>query len=1469
MRAFTAVLTLAILLLSTSVATASAVKTPPPGVPETLAVSFLPDGTTMVWYHVAYPIEALEETAQLVAKTKAEGATLTILVTPSTEIYPTQLVVYGQNLDVANASAIATAFGKSLDIPLKSNTLLDGYTTYTATIDSSKLARLIEELRPQTREGGFSPHVNMGFLKRFQWAQVFVEILKTGWGVSISFQVRAYNRNVSANGDAYSINIIESLGVSELKPSRGAFLNLLFIPPPSSKLVSYRVSPRELNASSITYSIESLYVQLHGDLYLREFVVEFKYQPISVDNLIKQLAGLMNSVEKIEELSRMQNGTSNLSLGKLAKTGKQPFGGVLGEKNSRDVVNITAALEPKAVGETEVHGGGWGLPQVFSLENMSRIDPPTILLVTPLASALMIFTVVCVRGGPRRASKGAAAVTLAIMLLTSTVTPLLTVRAVQAEQAGGGLESLLEVEQYIPEGAPQDLEISLLFPAFKYQQEISRTFIIFKNIVVLATPSLRAPYKPEGLDGMLAGIGIDKRFIELVGIVLSSVSEGNPLKMFKELTIKHKATSAFIPHEDVGANVYIVFQAKPSEFLKLILRIINIVFLIGYSLLPIPILNAVGAVIVSLTIGATIALSLIVPHLKIYVSASYPTSVENEGRVWLTAWGFRDGVNLAEKRVWLSEERYLVSLPITIMILTAATPWWNELEKLLDILVNIPLTASLHVSSDADSGWTLTSLLGVYSGNDRGLKVWVDFKDAVGIGGKFEKLLDWFKEKPDELVKETARPVDEISKKLSDIMNRLNDIRNKLDESQNRLNKFKEKSDLIKRVIEKIEIAKGEIESAKGNIDSAKRKVDGARENIKCNVDKIDEVKEDINSAKEDVASAIEHLNNAKNNIESAKQDLVNFLNSLPEPSEEEDELEELRNTIKYVLGMLDSIIVSLVKDEPKEDPGILNQIKQIKEGLNKFYDKFNADGVRKLCELKAPEQDTALKPISMTLTYIVLPATPLVTEAVYSKGQTMLKLRAYYGWNPMPQIAHATAVKVREAFEIVREMAYNKFPPTTSAIRELAVSLETSMEGVGIGDTLILKILEEGISSVLQTLKDELLLISKEISEQVRQFFENKLNNILNEFNQKSEFKELDNILKSLGSKINELSGLDESLSKVIEFVNKIINTFFQPLIDTIDHLMHVVLPSIINNIKAKLDIIRLPISDGRLKIGSLISIAAESFTSGLLSKDRGTVLEAVRKLNGVEREILGMLIKARDATTYLSSMIRIPILGREGKLQATIIGLGSSTVSDEDGYLGTIVIPHSQLRSVAGWYNEYPLVLHPAGLIAPIPADYSLVSPEIEELRDSLGAAPPSVLWVKVNEVGPVLKGGRIEIAILGDPTRPSAPHGTKILVYRHDGSVEKKNLGDLPFIGSSKPSSVGGGFAPYIPFPIGQQSLKGLDALEPGSLMVSYYVSVFEEPVEDPSARAVPRILVPADTATGTVLVIPYLPFPQPAS
>jgi hypothetical protein len=556
-----------------------------------------------------------------------------------------------------------------------------------------------------------------------------------------------------------------------------------------------------------------------------------------------------------------------------------------------------------------------------------------------------------------------------------------------------------------------------------------------------------------------------------------------------------------------------------------------------------------------------------------------------------------------------------------------------------------------------------------------------------------------------------------------------------------------------------------------------------------------------------------------------------------------------------------------------------------------------------------------------LRLAYVVLPATPLVTKAEHAKDQTNLTLRAYYGWNPMPQIVQATALKVRESFETIREISYNrldKFSSVTSAIQTLAAPLNKGIEGILGGvksenppkellgplqnfyekiEKELYDLITNSLDSFFDKLKDIIIEFSSEtlekMIESITGYFVNatkdwigkEWNWILDKLLDHFKLRVFDlskiiskMILSLIGNFIEidleeEINNMNKKIEGEIDKLKKITSDFIEKIKEKWDQIVTDFVEKRLDTIHKVLFDVKLRITkmsdSGGLNIGTTLLDVTNNFMSSL-SKGGGTAVEAVRKLNGVEREILGVFIKARDATTYLSSLIRIPILGREGKLQATIIGLGSSTVSDEDGYLGTIVIPHSQLRSVAGWYNEYPLVLHPAGLPAPIPADYSLVSPEIEELRDSLGAAPPSVLWVKVNEVGPVLKGGRIEIAILGDPTRPSAPHGTKILVYRHDGSVEKKNLGDLPFIGSSNPSSVGGGFAPYIPFPIGQQSLKGLDALEPGSLMVSYYVSVFEEEhVEDPSARAVPRILVPADTATGTVLVIPYLPFPQPAS
>jgi hypothetical protein len=736
MRVFTAVLTLAILLLSTSVATASAVNTLPPGVPENLAISFLPDGTTMVWYHVAYPIEALEETAQLVAKTTAEGATLTILVTPSTETYPAQLEVFGQNLDAVNASTIATAFGKALDIPLTSSKVLDGYTTYTATIDRGKLARLIEELRPQTREGGFSPYVDMGYLNRFQWAQVLVEIVKTGWGVATSFEVRGYGVNASVRGDIYEMSVVESLGVSELKPSKDGYLNVIFILPPDSKLVSYRLSPGELKPSSITSSLDSLYLQLQGNLYIREFAVKFEYRPVGIDSLFKQLTAITNSAEEIKKLASIENKTSDIPPLVLDKLGKQVAGVVLDKKSSVNVVNVTATAEPKAVGEKEVHGG-WSLPQLFSLENLSRIDPPIILMVAPLASALMVFTVVYVRGGPRRASKGAAAATLAVMLFTSTVTPLLTVRAVLAEQAGGGLEPLLEVEQFIPDGAPEDLEIPLLFPAFQKIDAITRTFISFTDVMVFATPSLRAPYNPEEVDFVLATIGIDPRFIDLAkelvtsaGLVLSG--KQSPLDLFKRLSIVHKGTSAFLPHEDVGANVYIVFKAKPTKTLENILIAINVVYLIGHilRLASFPLIAGIGVAIMIAAIIAAVALAMIASVFKVSAYASYPISVNS----LRTAWVFENGLAKDAERKWLSEERFMISLPILVFILSAVTSEFlkkkEELKKLAD---QLPLTASFHISSKADSGWTLTSLLGFYSG-DNGLWVGIDFRDAALVG---------------------------------------------------------------------------------------------------------------------------------------------------------------------------------------------------------------------------------------------------------------------------------------------------------------------------------------------------------------------------------------------------------------------------------------------------------------------------------------------------------------------------------------------------------------------------------------------------------------------------------------------------------------------------------------------------------------------------------------------------------------
>jgi hypothetical protein len=1251
-------------------------------------------------------------------------------------------------------------------------------------------------------------------------------------------------------------------------------------------------------------------LQLQGNLYIREFAVKFEYRPVGIDSLFKQLTAITNSAEEIKKLAPIENKTSDIPTLVLDKLGKQVAGVVLDKKSSVNVVNVTATTEPKAVGEKEVHGG-WSLPQLFSLENLSRIDPPIILMVAPLASALMVFTVVYVRGGPRRASKGAAAATLAVMLFTSTVTPLLTVRAVLAEQAGGGLEPLLEVEQFIPDGAPEDLEIPLLFPAFQKIDAITRTFINFTDVMVFATPSLRAPYNPEEVDFVLATIGIDPRFIDLAkelvtsaGLVLSG--KQSPLDLFKRLSLVHKGTSAFLPHEDVGANVYIVFKAKPTKTLENILIAINVVYLIGHilRLASFPLIAGIGVAIMIAAIIAAVALAMIASVFKVYAYASYPTSVNS----LRTAWVFENGLAKATERKWLSEERFIISLPILVFILSAATSSFmidNKKEELKKLADQLPLTASFHISSKADSGWTLTSLLGFYSG-DNGLWVGIDFRDAALVRDLFKRLESWFNKERSELVKKTAEQIDEIRKELSHKEGELSSASLDLGLI------------LTKLLLNMIDFGiAGKINNAQTKIISAQLMIDGAKDRLSNAKEKIEncefnEAQRFIQDAQNYILVAIKVLESAIGDLESARNDLENILANLPKPDEENKELEGRRRTMQELINDINRVISNLNKTK--------NDMSEISQGLGKFSQQMG-NVPPELCSLPdSKEEPKEPQKPWIKLAYVVLPATPLVTKAEHAKDQTKLTLRAYYGWNPMPQIVQATALKVRESFETIREIAYNrldKFSSVTSPIQTLAALLNKGIEGILGGvksgnppkellgalqnfyekiEKELYDLITNSLDSFFDKLKDMIIEFSSKTLEKMIESITGYLVNATNDwFGEKWKWilnklldyfklrvfdlsKIISKMILSLIEKFieidleEEINNMNKKIEGGIDKLKKITSDFIEKIKEKWDQIVTGFVEKRLDTIHKVLFDVKLRITkmsdSGGLDIGTTLHDVTNNFMSSL-SKGGGTAVEAVRKLNGVEREILGVFIKARDATTYLSSLIRIPILGREGKLQATIIGLGSSTVSDEDGYLGTIVIPHSQLRSVAGWYNEYPLVLHPAGLIAPIPADYSLVSPEIEELRDSLGAAPPSVLWVKVNEVGPVLKGGRIEIAILGDPTRPSAPHGTKILVYRHDGSVEKKNLGDLPFIGSSNPSSVGGGFAPYIPFPIGQQSLKELDALEPGSLMVSYYVSVFEEPVEDPSARAVPRILVPADTATGTVLVIPYLPFPQPAS
>ncbi|MDW8041711.1 MAG: hypothetical protein RMJ75_02760, partial [Nitrososphaerota archaeon] len=165
-----------------------------------------------------------------------------------------------------------------------------------------------------------------------------------------------------------------------------------------------------------------------------------------------------------------------------------------------------------------------------------------------------------------------------------------------------------------------------------------------------------------------------------------------------------------------------------------------------------------------------------------------------------------------------------------------------------------------------------------------------------------------------------------------------------------------------------------------------------------------------------------------------------------------------------------------------------------------------------------------------------------------------------------------------------------------------------------------------------------------------------------------------------------------------------------------------------------------------------------------------------------------------------------------------------------------------------------------------------------------------------VKVNEIGPALRGWSVDVVILGDPKRPVVPGASataRLFVVKSDGTVEVKGLGDLtgtliapfcplpiennPLLAPFCPFPIEQGpvIAPFSPCPIERETLiapfspcpiEGGPLLSPFSpFPIEYSVGVLETPYNDPSARAVPRILVPADTMTGPVLISPFSPLP----
>ncbi len=1462
----------------------------PAGESEDITVALLPDGTLSVWYGAVYPMSALNRSTTMVKELGISGATLSVFFDGSEGPFTLQLEVYGDAVTEKAAADLAASIGRDLNLKLSLEGSTDGSFVFTSKLTVAELRALISELKPLTKSGGFAHHLDTDYLRRFKGAHIVVEIVNMKWGVSTSFEVRAFGDRLRPSGERYAVDVLKVLGVSELRASEGALLNVMVVPPLGSGSLAHEVSPSNVAVRELVEGTGVLYVQLHGDSYLRRFAVEFSYNGTSADQLLDKLSDFMAFVDELERTGSLLNGTSHMRPSPGGDGTNLPEGQQeTGETEPGITTEPTRPSEAVGPLTSPARDRTRLLPPVSGPEGRgTTVDPVLVLGLVALAVGIIAFGTLYVNRGPRAAAKGTAVVAVSLLLVTSTILPVLLIGTAYGQQGKGGVEPLVEVEQFRPGGAPPDLEIPLLFPSFKQIDKISKTFISFEEIKVLATPALYAPYVPQGFQKLLATLGVDMRLIQAAGLILGGGL--NPLGMFKGLTLAHGSTSAFIAGESAGANVYMVFKAKPSSTLQSMLDVINTVYRIGYTLYHSTIcipgdgcLHPIGQWMMITAILAAVYLAITAPGFMVYAYASYPSLVND---LYIT-WGAVDGPVVEDKeRVWLAENRYMVSLAILIMILRAPTlSGWRGSKGLADI----PLTASFHVSSDADSGWKINQYLGVYSG-DRGLKVAVDFRDAMGIWGLFQVLSGAFSSTWSSMAGIIAGSLSEVHATLEQAKNVLRFVRG------------------AERVMSYVLSAVDKIENAQRLVRDARVKL--VNYNCQGAVQNVDGAKESISSAIGDLHAAIREDSGLRDRLNQVIQQLQRSLNTL-------EEFDERLNGVCAPLNF---------RAEPAADPESL------------------------------PEEQ------KMTLTFLVFSATPLATEVINSKGSSVIKLRAYYGWNPFPGITQGVAVTVRSVFVTVRDVAYNTLDQLSSAASTIGdlvePDLNAGVEGLlgNLGGSFanelvgalnqilgpLVNMVSE-IKSALTSLKDRLVNFLDRIAEQIRSVFETVKNLIrglvsqlvsaitnlissvagaivnailgplisglvqplVSQFNFIGEViaqtikdmitnyikeqisKFVQEIIDDLLKPINELmASIDQLVNKLLEPINAIkqkINEWHQQIVNVIDGWMNQILGPIFNVLSfAKLDLGRLPGSSGTAKMGSSVKSAISGFANEALSKSREKVEEAVRRLNEQERKMLGVLVRVRDAMTFASSLIRIPIIGRGGMMQATLLGIGESAVSDDYGHLGSIVVPHDVVKPVAGWYNEFTLVLHPAGGVLPFQADYSYVAPLLQDLMELLGAPSPSVIWVKVNEVGPVLRGSSIDVAILGDPMRPSLPGGKGVsstILILPDGTTEERPIDDTPIISPFFPFPPAQELlSPFFPFPPAQEFLSPFFPFPPAgppplapffpfpperSAVIA--VEVFTRPYEDLSARGVPQVLVPADTATGNVLLAPFFPFP----